>query len=294
MRNRLRCFALTCVLLLVAAPAWAQALAAIPALDSPVVDTTGTLSAGQKQALVQQALALQQRKGSQLQVLMIPTTQPETIEQYTTRAFDQYKLGRQHVDDGVLIVVAKDDHRARIEPGYGLEGAIPDAIANRVIQEYLVPKFRANDYAGGLTDASAALTKLIDGEQLPAPMAEPAAAARDNGGDWMFAIFAAFIVAQVVRGVFGRAPSLMRGIVGAGVAGGVAWLISSLLLVGGLGAAIGFFLGLARPSAGGFARGGGLGGFGGGGFGGGGFGGGGGGWSGGGGMSGGGGASGSW
>ena len=103
---------------------------------------------------------------------MVPTTQPETIEQYTVRAFEQFKLGRKGVDDGVLIVVAKDDRRVRIEPGYGLEGAIPDAIANRVIQEYLVPKFRANDYGGGLTDATAALVKIIDGEPLPAPMAD--------------------------------------------------------------------------------------------------------------------------
>ena len=284
-------------LLCLCTTAWAQQLAAIPALDSPVVDTTGTLAPEQKQSLVQQALALQQRKGSQLQILMVPSTQPETIEQYTTRAFDQFKLGRKGVDDGVLLVVAKEDHRVRIEPGYGLEGAIPDAIANRIIQEYLVPKFRANDYAGGLVDATAALTKLIDGEALPAPMAGNAADTlprRKHGGDWMFALFAAFFVAQIARGIFGRAPSLLRGIVGAGVAGGVAWLISSLLLVGGLGAAIGFLLGLIKPSAGGFARHGGWGGMGGGGFGGGGFGGGGGGWSGGGGMSGGGGASGSW
>jgi len=288
----LRSFALA-GLLLAGASAWAQQLAPIPPIDSPVVDTTGTLADAQKQALVQQALALQQRKGSQLQVVMVPTTQPEDIAQYTQRVFDQVKLGRKGIDDGVLVVVAKDDHRVRIEPGYGLEGAIPDAIANRIIQEYMVPKFRAGDYAGGLADADAALVKLIDGEALPAPMADNRAA-RDDGGGWMFALFAAFLVAQVARAIFGRAPSLLRGIVGAGVAGGVAWLISSLLLVGGIGAVIGFFLGLARPSAGGFARGGGFGGFGGGGWGGGGFGGGGGGWSGGGGMSGGGGASGSW
>jgi len=284
-------------LLLLAGAARAQQLAAIPTLDSPVVDTTGTLNAPAKQALVQQALALQKRKGSQLQVLMVPSTQPEDIAQYTQRVFDQAKLGRKGIDDGVVVVVAKDDHRVRIEPGYGLEGAIPDAIANRIIQEYMVPKFRAGDYAGGLSDATAALTKLIDGEALPTPMADNKPA-NDDGGGWMFALFAAFLVAQVVRAIFGRAPSLLRGVVGAGVAGGVAWLISSLLLVGGIGAAIGFFLGLAKPSAGGFARGGGFGGFGGGGFGGGGFGGGGfgggGGWSGGGGMSGGGGASGSW
>ncbi len=257
-----------------------------------MIYTSGTLTPEQKQSLVQQALALQQRKGSQLQILMVSTTQPETIEQYATRVFDQFKLGRKGVDDGVLVVVAKDDHRVRIQPGYGLEGAIPDAIANRIIQEYMAPKFRADDYAGGLADADAALTKLIDGEALPAPIASNASG-RKGGGDWMFALFAAFFVAQIARGILGRAPSVLRGIIGAGVAGGAAWLISSVLLIGGLGAVIGFFLGLIRPSAGGFARGGGFGGFGGGGWGGGGFGGGGG-WSGGGGMSGGGGASGGW
>ena len=96
------------------------------------------------------------------------------------RAFEQWKLGRKGVDDGVLLVVAKDDRRVRIEPGYGLEGAIPDAIANRVIQEYLVPKFRAGDYAGGITDATAALVKLIDGEPLPAPMADNRAQRRQR------------------------------------------------------------------------------------------------------------------
>ena len=119
------------------------------------------------------------------------------------RAFEQCKLGRKGVDDGVLLVVAKDDRRVRIEPGYGLEGAIPDAIANRVIQEYLVPKFRADDYGGGMTDATAALVKLIDGEPLPAPMADNAPAREGGGGDWLFALFAAFIVAQVARGIFG-------------------------------------------------------------------------------------------
>ncbi|MBU2049227.1 MAG: TPM domain-containing protein, partial [Gammaproteobacteria bacterium] len=132
----LRCLLLFCLAL--ALPAWAQTQAAIPAMSSPVVDTTGTLDAAQIQALEAQALALQQRKGSQLQILMVPTTAPETIEQYTQRVFEQWSIGRKGVDDGVLLVVAKDDRRVRIEPGYGLEGAIPDAIANRVIQEYLV------------------------------------------------------------------------------------------------------------------------------------------------------------
>jgi uncharacterized protein len=291
----LRRFIVLLLLLLACALAQAQQLAPVPTLDSPVIDTTGTLDAATKQALEAQALALQQRKGSQLQVLMVPTVQPEDIAQYAVRAFEQWKLGRKGVDDGVLLVVAKDDHRVRIEVGYGLEGAIPDATSERVIQEYLVPKFRADDYAGGITDATAVLVKLIDGEPLPAPMADNRGKP-DRGGDFIFALFAAFIVAQVVRGIFSRAPTMLRGLVGAGAAGGVAWLISSLLLVGGIGALIGFFFGLASAPSGRYARDRGWGGFGGGGggWGGGGFGGGGGGWSGGGGMSGGGGASGSW
>lgn len=103
----------------------AQDLAAIPPLRSPVVDTTGTLDATQLQQLEQQALALQQRKGAQLQILIVPTTQPEAIEQYTQRVFDQWKIGRKGVDDGVLLLVAKDDRRVRIQPGYGLEGRFP-------------------------------------------------------------------------------------------------------------------------------------------------------------------------
>ncbi|TWI02719.1 uncharacterized protein IP90_01816 [Luteimonas cucumeris] len=271
--------------------------AAIPPLDSPVVDTTGTLSAAQKQQLEQQALALQRRKGSQLQVLMVPSTQPESIEQYTVRAFEQWQLGRKGVDDGVLLVVAKDDRRVRIEPGYGLEGAIPDITAGRIIQEYLVPKFRADDYGGGIIDATGALVKLIDGEPLPAPMADHRS--EEDGGGWVFALLAAFIVANLVRVVFRRTPAPVRGLATGAAAGGVAWLISSLLGLGVAAAVLGLVYGLVGVSAGSFARGaGGWGGFGGGGWGsGGGFGGGGfggGGWSGGGGMSGGGGASGSW
>ncbi len=289
----LACFQLA--LLLACVPAWAQQVAAVPALTSPVVDTTGTLSAEQKRQLEQQALALQQGKGSQLQVLVVATTQPETIEQYTQRVFDQWQLGRKGVDDAVILVVAKDDRRVRIQPGYGLEGAIPDAIANRIIQEYLAPKFRAGDFGGGILDATAQLTRLIQGEQLPAPVSDNRGGEGGSGGDWLFALFAAFIVASIVRGVFGKAPKGLRSLFTGGAAGGVAWLLSSLVPLAGVAGVFGLVYGLMSVSAGRYARQGGWGGFG-GGWGGGGFGGGsgGGGWSGGGGMSGGGGASGSW
>lgn len=285
-----------CVLLLASAAAMAQQQAAIPPLDSPVVDVTGTLDAGQKQALEQQALALQQRKGSQLQVLIVPSTQPETIEQYAIRTFDQWQLGRKGVDDGVLLLVAKDDRRVRIEPGRGLEGAIPDAIANRVIQEYLVPKFREGDFGGGITAATAALVKLIDGEPLPEPMAAAPLSDEVVVGRYIGPIFIGIFIGGFLASTRLR-PKLLRRF----GAGGAAALIVFLVLGGLFGvllsAVIAFVIAGLSGGTGRFVSGGGSGGFPGGwGGGSGGWGGGssGGGWSGGGGTSSGGGASGSW
>ncbi len=226
-------------LLMLALTVFAQSLAPIPPLTSPVVDTTGTLNAGEIAQLEQQALALQQRKGSQLQILIVPTTQPEAIEQYAQRVFDEWKLGRSNVDDGVLLLIAKDDREVRIQPGYGLEGAIPDISAGRIIQEYLVPKFRAGDFAGGIGDASAQLVRLIEGEALPAPMAPLTGT---NGGglsDAFGAMFFAFIVAIFSRNLFGRLPLPLRMLLGAAVSGTAAllysapwWLVLAAALVG--------------------------------------------------------------
>lgn len=283
----------------------------IPPLQARVTDLTGTLDAAQKQALEQQLAALEKTRGAQIAVLMVPTTAPEDIAQYAIRVFDAWQLGRRGIDDGALLVVAKDDRRVRIEVARGLEGAIPDAAAMRIIREYITPRFRAGDYYGGIHDAVGALVKLVDGEALPPPLAEDRDTGR--GGDRLFlGAMAAWIAALFLRGLFNRMPALLRaGLVGAGT-GGVGWLISGLLGLG-LGAGlIGFFIGLASGGGGGgFANRGGWGGFGGGwgsggdwgGFGssggshGGGFRGGGlggGGFSGGGGISAGGGASGSW
>ena len=286
---------IVCVFCLLLPSVQAQTVA-VPALDSPVVDTTATLAAADRQALVNKALALQQRKGSQLQILIVPSTGVETIEQYARRVFDQWRLGREGVDDGVLLLVAINDRRVRIEPGYGLEGAIPDAIANRIIQEYLVPQFRAGDYSAGIAAASNALIGLIDGEPLPPPVSSHRQSSGDVGGSWMLGLFLGVMAGSVLAGIFSRVPRLLRSAIAA-VGGGLA----GMLLVGSLGAALAAaltaaLLGLlgATPAlfAGhsGWGHGGGSWGSGGGR--GGGFGGGG--WSGGGGMSGGGGASGSW
>ena len=271
----------------------------IPPLSARVTDTTGTLDAQQKQALESELAALEQRKGSQVAVLIVPTTQPEEIEQYSIRVFDQWKLGRKNIDDGVLLLVAKNDHRVRIEPARGLEGAIPDAASSRIIREYIAPKFRAGDFYGGIEDAVGALTKLIDGEPLPPPLTQERRRGGDDGGG-VFSIFTTVVfIAFWLRVMFGRLPAMPRAGIAAAVCGGVALFFGAAMMIA-LGAALlGALIGVLSGGGGGFANRGGFGGFGGGSFGGGlgggsWGGGGGGGFSGGGGISAGGGASGSW
>jgi len=187
------------------------------------------------QQLAQQALALQQRKGSQLQVLMVPSTQPETIEQYAVRAFESFKLGRKGIDDGLLLVVAKDDRKVRIEVARTLEGAIPDLAAWRIIDGAITPAFRRGDFAGGIDAGVEGLFALIRGEDLPAP--QPAARSADGGGiEDLGALLLVGVpmLGAVLVGMLGRKS-------GAFATGGVTGLIVHLLtaslflaLVGGV------------------------------------------------------------
>jgi uncharacterized protein len=264
----------------------------VPQLHAHVTDTTGTLTGAQVAQLEQRLDALEKRKGSQLMILILPTTQPEDIGSFSLKVAERNRIGRAQPDDGLLLLVAKDDRKARIEVGYGLEGVVTDAIASRVIREYLAPHFRENDYAGGLDAASAMLVKLVDGEPLPPPMSAQDEGASDGGDTWMFALFIGFLV-----GSFGAAtrlkPKLLRRI----GAGAVAATGAMLLLGAGVGlvlaGVVAFLVAGAAGSPGGRYVSGGSPGWGGGGWGGGSSGGGGG-WSGGGGGFGGGGASGGW
>lgn len=226
----------------------AQALAPIPALDSPVIDITGTLDAATRAELEQQALDLQTRKGSQLQVLMVTSTQPEDITQYAQRAFDQWKLGRKGVDDGVLLIVAKDDRRVRIHPGYGLEGVIPDATASRLIQEYMVPRFRAGDFAGGVVDASAVLVGLIDGEMLPAPVSDHSTS-EFKSESFIGAMLAAYIVAVLVSTLLRRRNAGLRGLAAAAASSAAATAMGAASLLIGLAGILGLFVGLSQTGA---------------------------------------------
>jgi uncharacterized protein len=276
-------------------PVTLHAATAVPKLARHVTDLTGTLTTAQVDQLDAQLLALEKAKGAQLVVLMVGSTGDQPIEEYSLAVAETNKIGRKGTDDGVLLLIAKNDRHVRIEVGYGLEGAIPDAANARIIREYIAPKFRTGDYFGGINDAVGALTQLIDGEPLPPPV--EGAPREHRGPDLQGMLMIALFAAVFLRGVLGRAHALVRAPLGGAIIGGLLWLLVSVG-AGVLGAVVGGLVMLLPSGGGRSAGGGGWGGFG--GFGGGGFGGssgggfGGGGFSGGGGSFGGGGASGSW
>jgi uncharacterized protein len=290
-RSLRRWLALAMVLLL---PVLLHAADAVPTLARHVTDLTGTLTAPQVDQLDAQLVALEKAKGAQLVVLMVGSTGDQDIEGYSLAVAEANKIGRKGTDDGVLLLVAKNDRRVRIEVGYGLEGAIPDAAAERIRREYIAPKFRSNDYFGGISDAVGALTQLINGEALPPPV-EGSPRERQGGAGLQNGLMIGVFVALFLRSMLGRAKPWIRAPLGAVLVGGLLWLLISMG-AGIIGALVGGVLMLLPGGAGRSIGGGGWGGFGGGGWGGGGGfgGGGGGGFSGGGGSFGGGGSSGSW
>jgi uncharacterized protein len=268
----------------------ARAETPVPPLTARVVDQTATLTASQKATLEQTLRDFETRKGSQIAVLIVPTTEPETIEQYALRVAEQWKVGRRNVDDGAILAIAKSDRALRIEVGYGLEGALTDATSKRIISEAIVPRFREGDYYGGIAAGLDQMIRVIDGEPLPAPQA-PAAKRRDIGQWIPVLMLLVFVGGGVLRSMLGRFPGAL---VTGGAVAAIAWLLAGAVFVALIAGVIAFMFTALSGSVGG-RRGGFGGGFGGGGFrtGGGSFGGGGG-FSGGGGSFGGGGASGRW
>jgi uncharacterized protein len=264
-------------------------LAALPDIRQSVTDTTGTLLPADVVAIQSLISTIEQKKGSQIVVVLVPTTQPEPIEAYSMRLVERVKPGRRKVDDGVLILLAMNDHTARIEVGYGLEGVIPDSVADRVRREIMNPRFRSGDYAGGLKAGVSALAALIEGEPLPPPRPADHRFGEDDLGHWWLpAFFLVFVAGRILTLMLGR----VRGSAAVGVlAGGFALGLGYPVMVGLLALVGGFLLSvlLATTRAAGTGR---IGGYGGGW--GGGFGGSGSGWGGGGGGFGGGGSGGSW
>lgn len=251
---------------------------AIPPLKTYVTDVTRTLTPNQLDALEQLLKNLETRKGSQIAVLIIPSTQPEAIEQYSIRVADAWKLGRKGIDDGALLLVAKEDRALRIEVGRGLEGVLPDAVANRVITEIITPFFKQGDFYGGLQAGILRMIRIVEGEPLP-----PVSAKQPGWSgifDYLPVLFIGVVaIGGLLRALFGRL--IGAGIV-AGIAGTLFWAILGTLFGAAVIGIIVFLFVLAGGGGRGISRGGWGGGMGGGGFGGGGFGGGGGGFGGGG------------
>jgi uncharacterized protein len=226
----------------------ASADVAVPPLSGRVVDQTGTLSGSDISSLTQTLKDFEARKGSQIAVLIVPTTAPEAIEQYSIRVAEAWKIGRKKIDDGAILLVAKDDHKLRIEVGYGLEGALTDVTARRIIDEIITPKFRSGDFAGGISDGVARIIGVVDGEPLPAPA--PQASHGSNSDDWIsflnplnpFTLFGLYIVGTVMRRLLGR---LIGSVAAGGLIGGLVWyLLGSITfaaVLGGILSIITFF-----------------------------------------------------
>jgi uncharacterized protein len=262
-------------------------LIAVPPLTSLVTDLTNTLTLAQKNSLENQLNDYEKARGTQIAVLIIPTTQPEAIEQFSIRVVDQWKLGRKKVDDGLLLIIAKDDRRFRFEVGYGLEGALTDITTKRIINEIMTPFFKQGMFYEGIISGLAKSIQIINGEAFPPPANTPSANSQKDGfeGVLMIAFMVAIFVGSILKKLLGN---LLGGGLTAGITGILAWLITGTIGIAIVAAVIGFFAtlmgGLGGRGVGGF-----------GGFSGGGFGGGGGGFGGGrGGGFGGGGSSGSW
>jgi uncharacterized protein len=200
----------------------------VPPLSARVIDLTGILSGSAVNRIETELAALEAHKGSQIVVLVVPTTHPEEIEQYGIRVADQWKLGRKGVDDGAILLVAKDDRRVRIEVGYGLEGALPDAIANRIIDETIAPHFKLGDYDGGVEAGVAQMIAVVNGEPLPEPDRRWERHSSVHNV-LPLALIVVVVASGLLRALFGRlGGSLATG----GLAGAIAWLLTHVIALG--------------------------------------------------------------
>jgi uncharacterized protein len=227
---------------------WASAAAAdvaVPQLTGRVVDQTGTLTPSDIASLTQRLKDLETRKGSQVAVLIVPTTQPESIEQFSIRVAEAWKIGRKKIDDGALLVIAKNDHKLRIEVGYGLEGSLTDVTAHRIIDEVITPRFRAGDFAGGISDGIGRIIAVIDGEPLPAPAPPPGPRLSSDANfesAFLFGIFGIYVISAICRSLFGRLiGSATAGVVVTGLGWYLLGSVALAILLGGLVSALTFF-----------------------------------------------------
>ncbi|TPQ30652.1 TPM domain-containing protein [Cupriavidus pinatubonensis] len=250
------------LVLLVSVSLGAAADIAVPALTARVTDLTGTLTSEQRAALEQRLQAFESEKGSQIGVLMVPTTQPEVIEQYSIRVVEKWKLGRKGADDGALLIIAKDDRTMRIEVGYGLEGVLTDAMSKRIISDDIVPRFKQGDFYGGVTAGVERIIGVINGEPLPPPRRTRGERGDDSVRQFLPVILVlTLVVGGVLRSLLGRGPGAVAT---GGVVGIIGWVLSGAIAVGVMAGAIALVFTMFGGSHMGFRGIGGRGGFGGG------------------------------
>lgn len=237
--------ALTLCLIFGAGALQAQDVLPIPALTARVMDSTGTLDAAQKQALEAKLAAFEQARGAQVVILLVPSTAPEDIAAYAQRVGDNWKIGRKDIGDGLLLVVAKNDRKVRIETTKTLEGAIPDLAARQIIDRAITPRFREGDYAGGLNAATDQIIARITGENLPTPDQPGGSRSADKGINWtdmaVFLFFAVPIGGRVLASMLGRK---LGSVATGGAVGVLAWLFTSSLWIGGIAALAGMVFAL--------------------------------------------------
>jgi len=224
------------LLLLVTLPggwALAQALRPIPPLETRVTDLTGTLTPGQQAQLESRLAEFESRKGAQIAVLIVPSTQPEEIEQYSIRVVDAWRLGRAKPDDGALLLIAKDDRSMRVEVGRGLEGALTDLVSKRIIADTITPLFRQGDFAGGITAGVEQMIRVVDGEPLPPPDQRWGSGSERLADMLPFLLGVIFMGSVLLRAILGR---VLGAAATGGVAGLLAWWLTRLL---GLAAGVG-------------------------------------------------------
>jgi uncharacterized protein len=232
---------LICSLIFIACIAAAQAQIKVPDLTGRVVDLTATLDANQQQILEQRLRTFEQKKGTQITVLIVPVIDTEPIEQYSMRVAEQWKLGRKKIDDGAILIIIKNERKLRIEVGYGLEGALNDAVSKRIIDEVIVPALKRGDFYGGISAGVDAMMRVVEGELLPEPVV------RD---DWQVSgsglvpliFFTALVIGGFMRALLGRVKGAL---VAGGLLGLAVWLLSGIVLLAILSAAMGLVMTLA-------------------------------------------------
>ena len=227
---------------------------AVPALSARVIDQTKTLTPEQLRMLDQKLREIEARKGSQVVILMVPTTKPEEIEQFAIRVADKWKIGRKKVDDGVLVLIAKNDRAVRIEVGYGLEGALTDALSKRIIDGTMIPRFKQQDFYGGISSGVDQIGRVIDGEILPTPAPNRQLVADQEGA--LSSLSVLFVIALVLGRFLRKILGRVVGASATGVAVAIiGWFIAGALLTALLGGVIAFIVTLLSGSLGGLTSG---------------------------------------